>query len=212
MDRSTVLRSAADEAGPFESKSDYIARMIRIGIREGDYVEGQSMRQRDIAAKYGVSATPVREAFSQLQAEGYLDGRLNHGARVRSLTNRMQENWKLRAALESVAAELAAENITEDDLAEIRDRASAFAAAPDGERDARNREFHFAIYERSNSPVLIRFLHELWESLDLEVTGRRSHEASVAEHTLIVDSLARRLPQAASDYTRLHIEGTQPAG
>lgn len=194
----------------FESKSAYIARMIRAGIRAGEFAEGESMRQREIAKKYGVSATPVREAFSQLQAEGYIDGRLNHGARVRSSVSRMKENWKLRAALESVAAELAVANVTEADLADIRQKAAAFASASEDERGERNREFHFAIYERAKSPVLMRFLHELWDSLDLPITGRRSHDASIAEHSLIIDAIARGLPQAASDYIRLHIEGTQP--
>lgn len=202
--------SADDGAKAFESKSAYIARKIRFGIRTGEFVEGENMRQRDIAEKYGVSATPVREAFSQLQAEGFLDGRLHHGATVRPLANRMKENWKLRAALESVAAELAAANVTEEALADIREKAAAFATAADDDAAELNRQFHFAIYERANSPVLVRFLHELWDSLDLPVTGRRSHDASVAEHSMIVEAIARRLPQAASDYTRLHIEGTQP--
>jgi DNA-binding GntR family transcriptional regulator len=203
---------AAELAMATMSKTTYVAQELRRMILDGTIPEGTSLRQRDVAEMLGVSPTPVREAFSQLQSEGYLAARRNAGSVVRPLGERMAENWRLRAALEAVAAEMAAQRATEADVAKIRECAHAFEIADDPtEAGLRNREFHFAIYAISGQPVLMRFLNELWQTLDINPTARRSHAASVAEHATIVDAIARGDIRAAGEYTRLHISGTAPA-
>ncbi|WP_308465179.1 GntR family transcriptional regulator [Rathayibacter soli] len=207
--RSEFLQNAGTDRAP-ESKSVFIARMLRRGILDGEYAEGENLRQRDIAAHFGVSSTPVREALSQLLAEGYIEAKLNHGARVRPLAERMSENWRLRAALESVAAELAVSQVTPEAIQHLRQMAAEFSEAPESRHGELNQKFHFAIYELSDSPVLMRFLTELWQTLDMAPTSRRAHEASAAEHDLIINALERGDGRAAGEYTRLHIEGTRP--
>ncbi|MFI6292601.1 GntR family transcriptional regulator [Nonomuraea sp. NPDC050790] len=193
----------------FESKAQFIARAIRSRILNGTLADGQSLRQRDIAADFDVSATPVREAFRQLEAEGYIVSKLHHGVVVRPLGARMEENWRLREALEAIAAEKAAENATAHDVERLRALATEFDAA---EEDAaeKNRALHFAIYRLADSPVLLRFLNELWQTLDVNPSSLRSHKASSRDHWDIVEAIARGDAEAAADLTRAHVKGTAP--
>lgn len=194
----------------YEGKATVIARTIRQGILSGEYQEGASLRQRDLAARFGVSPTPVREALSQLQAEGYVEARLHQGSIVRPLHDRMAENWRLRAALEGLAAELAATRATAEDVKLIRARAAMFAKGPAEEWDQLNREFHFTIYRLADLPVLLRFLTELWQTLDVSPTSKRSHEVSVREHDMIIDAIARGDGEYAKKAVELHVAGTAP--
>jgi len=192
----------------FESKAAFIARAIRSWIVSGELEEGASLKQRDLAKLFGVSPTPVREALSRLEAEGYVANRLHQGAVVRDVRDRVDENWRLRAHLEPLATQLAVPNVTDEDVTEIRRRAAAFAAAGPDEAPQRNVEFQLYLYERSNSPVLVRFINELWQTIDLEPTTLRQHEASVEEHAAIVEAVAERDVERASELVREHIRGT----
>lgn len=192
----------------FESKAAFIARAIRSWIVSGEIEAGSSLKQRDLAKLFGVSPTPVREALSRLEAEGYVANRLHQGAVVRDVRDRVDENWRLRAYLEPLATRLAVPNITDNDVAEIGRRAAVFADAGPDEAPQRNVEFHLFIYERSDSPVLVRFISELWQTIDLEPTTLRDHEVSVAEHAAIVEAIAKRDVEAASTLVHRHIRGT----
>lgn len=199
---------AGSDNGPFESKADYIARELRQRIFDGSLSPGTELRQRDIAAMFDVSATPVREALSRLHAQGYVTTRLHHGASVvRSVVERRQENWRIRASLESLAAELATERAGSDDLDEIEKLATEFADAQPGSPDARkgNREFHFRIYEASGSPVLLRLIEDLWRALDVAPNSLRVHEASSRQHLAIIEAMRRGDAAKAAALTRDHI-------
>ncbi len=192
----------------FESKAAFIARAIRSWIVSGEIQPGSSLKQRDLATMFGVSPTPVREALSRLEAEGYVANRLHQGAIVRDVRDRVDENWRLRAYLEPLATRLALPNLTDEDVAEIRRRAAVFADAGPEEAPQCNVAFHLRIYERSDSPVLMRFITELWQTIDLEPTTLRDHEASVQEHAAIVEAISQRDVDAASELVRRHIQGT----
>jgi len=97
--------------------------VIRSGIIQGTYKPGQRMIEERIAEKHGLSRTPVREALRTLEAEGLIVIERNRGAIVRPLTSKdVYDLYELRARLESLAAERAAQRCTPDDLAEL-DRA-----------------------------------------------------------------------------------------
>lgn len=206
--RGAQLRPASTA---FESKADYIARELRRQIFDGTLSPDTELRQRDLAAKFNVSPTPVREALSRLHAEGYITTRLHHGATVvRSVGERRQENWRIRASLESLATELAAERATADDFDEIETLAERFRAAVEGSEDARtaNVDFHFRIYEAAGSPVLLRFIEDLWRALDVAPNAFRRHERSAEQHFAILEALRARDSQRAAELTREHISET----
>ncbi|ORV27643.1 hypothetical protein AWB98_12345 [Mycolicibacterium conceptionense] len=198
------------ESVVFEGKASVIAREIRQAILSGEYPEGTSLRQRDLAAHFGVSPTPVREALSRLQAEGYVETRLHQGSVVRGLQDRMSENWQLRMVLEGLATELATARIDAAGLKAIRDRAEAFAVAAPRDWEQCNRDFHFEIYRHAESPVLLRFLSELFQTLDVAPTSKREHGVSVREHDDIIDAIARGDGAAARKAIESHVGGTAP--
>jgi DNA-binding GntR family transcriptional regulator len=104
--------------------------LIRRRIVEGDYRPGERLVEQRVAEELDVSRTPVREAFRMLQAEGVVVVEPNRGARVRSLTAAdVSDVYELRARLEAMAAELAAERATPGEHDELRAAEDAFAAA-----------------------------------------------------------------------------------
>jgi DNA-binding GntR family transcriptional regulator len=95
---------------------------IRYQILSGSYPPGFRLKTVDLARESGVSRTPVREALRQLQQEGLVDIKPRLGARVRSITFlEFKEMCELRLAMESFAAELAAQNRGPEDLVEMED-------------------------------------------------------------------------------------------
>ena len=208
------IRGLEPVAAPtaFESKSAFIARALRHRILRGELAAGSSLKQRDLAKSFGVSPTPVREALSRLEAEGYVWNRLHQGAVVRGVRDRVEENWRLRAHLEPLATQLAVPHITDEDVEELRQRARAFSEADPDLAPQRNLEFHMAIYQRSDSPVLVRFITELWQTIDIEPTTLRDHETSSNEHAAIVDAVADGDKERATELVRRHITGTAPRG
>lgn len=193
----------------FNSKSDIVTAALRELIITGELAPGVDLKQRDIAERFSVSATPVREAFRRLQAEGLITHDLHRGFTVAETDYEFgEENFEIRAALEGLAVRLAAERLSAADLAEITALHEALAALPDGDPGARalNRDFHFRIYEASHSPTLMALLRLLWQSFPAGPPVRRSLEESIAQHAEIVDALrasdGARAERAVSEHIR----------
>ena len=84
--------------GPPLSKTEYVLQRLREDIASGVVVPGTSLRQSEIAARYGVSATPVREALRLLEAGGSISYAPHRGATVRELSpERVRDVYLLRA-------------------------------------------------------------------------------------------------------------------
>jgi DNA-binding GntR family transcriptional regulator len=198
------------------SKSDIVAREIRALIEEGELVPGTVLRQRDLAERFRVSPTPVREALRQLEAEGFVTNALHRGATVvRTEDARLKENFLIRAQLESLGAGLAATKATEEDLDELEailEKLSA-CSADDPARTELNRRFHFAIYECARSPVLLSLLNLLWRSLDGGPRAIGSPQESTTQHRRLLGALRDHDSEAAAEATRRHImEGAVLSG
>ncbi|HXY45737.1 MAG TPA: GntR family transcriptional regulator [Acidimicrobiales bacterium] len=201
-----VLRAHIDTE--YLSKSDVVAKGIRTLIQEGELLPGTVLRQRELAERFGVSPTPVREALRQLEAEGFVTNELHRGATViRTEDARLQENFLIRAQLESLAASLAASKVTDEDLEQLDDLLERLAACPsdDPRRTDLNRRFHFAIYECARSPVLLSLLNLLWRSLDGGPRISRSAAESSTQHHELLEALRKREAGLAAEVTRRHI-------
>ena len=198
----------------YQSKSDIIAAYVREMIITGQAEPNTPLRQRDLAVRFGVSPTPVREALRRLEAEGLVKYDLHRGATVIDGSFApSEENYWVRAALEPFAARLAAARITPEELAELDRIHAELSEAPDAggslNTDANyhelNRRFHFGIYEAARSPLLLALLRLLWQSFPLGPQTVRSREESLACHQAILDALHRRDADAAELHTRRHI-------
>jgi DNA-binding GntR family transcriptional regulator len=161
---------------------------------------GAQIFENELAARYGMSKTPVREALNLLGQEGLVQVLPRRGYLVAPVTLRdVQEVFQLRLLLETAAAELAAEHITEEALRQLnalvavrytyRDRASyaRFLRA--------NRAFHVAVAQASGNQRLAAFVGKLLEDMErilhLGLDLRDSAEEMAAEHGELVDALLK---------------------
>jgi DNA-binding GntR family transcriptional regulator len=198
----------------YVSKTDMVAALIRELIITGELTAGQQLRQRDLAQRFGVSQTPVREAMRRLESEGLVIGDTHRGFTVVTPDDGpVEENFQIRAALESLGAALAARKIDEAGLAELdRLNEEMRVLADDDARYAElNREFHFTLYQFSRSPLLMSLMRLLWASLQGGPRVLRTHAESARQHDAILDALRAGDADAASALTHQHIMGAERA-
>ncbi|MVU81176.1 FCD domain-containing protein [Nocardia sp. ET3-3] len=202
-------------AAPPLSRTAYVAERLKEDVASGAIKPGELIKQTVLAKKYGVSATPVREAMRLLEADGVLDYSPHRGATVREMTpDTARDLYRLRAAVEKVAAEMAVDRMTDAGLAAIKEKHAALAqaqragTASPAELSMMNREFHFAIY-RQTSPLIVQHVELLWARFTPDTTvWRRPEDAAELQHDHddILDALVRRDAAAAGRLTAEHIE------
>ena len=197
----------------YVSKTDLVAALIRELVITGELVAGAQLRQRDLAERFGVSQTPVREAMRRLESEGLLVCDTHRGFTVAAPElGRVEENFQIRAALESLGASLAARKIDAAGLARLHGLNDQMRALPDGDPSYAelNREFHFAIYEYARSPLLLSLMRLLWASLHGGPKVTRTHAESARQHEEILEALTDGDAAGASARTYQHIMGADP--
>jgi DNA-binding GntR family transcriptional regulator len=196
----------------YVSKTDLVVALIREQIITGELAAGEQLRQRDLAERFGVSQTPVREAMRRLESEGLLLSDTHKGFTVMTPDDGpVEENFQIRAALESLGASLAAAKIDAPGLARLDELNKRMRELPEddpGHPDL-NREFHFAIYEYARSPLLLSLMRLLWASLQGGPKVARTRAESAHQHDEIVQALRDGDGEAASRLTRSHIMGAR---
>jgi DNA-binding GntR family transcriptional regulator len=199
--------------GVYLSKTDFIAGLLRELIITGDLRPGEALRQRDLADRFGVSPTPVREALRRLESEGLVRYDAHRGSTVIEASGGdLQEKYQIRAALEGLAASLAAPKISDDDIRELEsynERLADVSLTPDEVNDI-NRTLHFRVYEMAGSQVLVALMRLLWQSFPQGPQMARPREESIAEHKQLIEALQRRDAAAAKGITEQHILGALP--
>jgi DNA-binding GntR family transcriptional regulator len=206
----TGMAAAATASPGYISKTDLVAALIREMIITGDLAAGGQLRQRDLAQRFGVSQTPVREAMRRLESEGLVIGDTHRGFTVAGPDDGpLEENFQIRAALESLGASLAAHKIDDDGITRLSALNDRMRALPDD--DPRypdlNREFHFSVYEYARSPLLLSLMRLLWASLHGGPKVLRTHAESARQHDAILGALRAGDAAAAGAHTHQHIMG-----
>jgi DNA-binding GntR family transcriptional regulator len=199
----------------YTRKTDLVAAMIRELIVTGELSPRTPLRQRDLAARFGVSPTPVREALRRLESEGLVAGEAHRGATVAEpLEGAVEDNYRIRAALEPLAAEMAAARINEGQLLELKVLNEQLRRIPDGDRSylELNARLHLGIYQAAGSPILASLIRSLWQSMPGGPAPARRHVDSARQHDQILEALRARDGKRAADVTREHILGALPAG
>jgi DNA-binding GntR family transcriptional regulator len=195
------------------SKSDFIAALLRELILAGDLKPGEPLRQRDLAERFGVSPTPVREALRRLESEGLVRYDPHRGSTViEADASTIKEKYQIRAVLEGLAASLAAPKISDEDIRElesINERLADNSLGP-GEVNDLNRTLHFRIYEMAGSPLLLALMRLLWQSFPQGPHVPRPREESIAQHKQLIEALRRRDAADAQAITQEHILGAIP--
>lgn len=186
-------------------------RLILEAIEQGDYRPGDRLVESDLAERFGVSRTPVREALQRLETQSMLarDGR---SLIVASLDhNQLAELYVVRAELEGLAARLAAKHASPEEIKVLRDMiCEDHAHLGDPEAMSRaNKRFHRQIHLASHNRYLVQQLDLVHRSMALLATtslaaaGRS--EAALAEHTAIVEAIAAGDGEAAQATLKSHI-------
>ena len=192
--------------------TDEVTTRLREAILRGDIERGTPIRQATLAAEFGVSRLPVREALRRLESEGLVDIRPNSGARVARLDYvECLEIYAIREQLEPLALRESGEHLTSEQIDVIASHADTLPAlTPDiGEWLATDRSLHLASYAAVPGPRLLRMIVEFWNTTQhhrralVETFTEQDFVAAHAEHTLIVDALRSRRPDAAAEILRL---------
>lgn len=199
---------------PKAALSDRVREFIIKAIMSGEMKPGQRIVESGLARQLGVSQAPVREAIRDLVLMGLLETEPYKGTFVRSFTaEELYEVYTVRAALESLAARLAAPRATDEDLAALRGILNEMVEAGkanDGNRMVRlDNMFHEAIMKLSGN----RLLYNLWQTLRFGywtiVTTRVSEynlEELAKRHEDLLKALQSHNPQKAMTAMRRHIE------
>jgi DNA-binding GntR family transcriptional regulator len=172
--------------------------------------------ERALSADLGVSRTPIREAMTLLEQEGFVRTLPRRGIYVVRKTKReIVEIITVMAALESMAARLAALHASDSDIAELRRLMDAFLDGTDRERleeySNANIAFHQAIIRMSGCKLLAEMTENLFIHMRAirKVTIHQDNRAarSVVDHMAIIQALERRDAEAAAGLARDHTLG-----
>ncbi|CAE6954254.1 MULTISPECIES: GntR family transcriptional regulator [Pseudomonas] len=140
---------------------------IRQALLSGQYMPGERLKIRDLAAQWGSSPMPVRTALQRLVSEGALEGEQQRSVRVPLMTDeRFKHILQVRLNLEGQAAELAAERLSAEQIAQLRRCVEQMEVALEG-RDLskylhENSQFHLILYHACGNPILLRMIESLW--------------------------------------------------
>jgi DNA-binding GntR family transcriptional regulator len=150
-----------------ETVQERVYAILRDKLMRGGFAPGQKLKIAELASALGTSAMPVRDALNRLAAERAVESLPNRGVRVPALSkDSLQDLRQARFAVEGLAVERAAANISSETLATLRrliDAQTATDARHVSESSAeQNRAFHFTIYRQSKSTVLLPIIESLW--------------------------------------------------
>ena len=192
---------------------EQIKDVILQRILDGDYQPGARLVETRIAQELGVSQAPVREALRDLEQLGCIVHEPFRGCSVRAFSaQELIEAFPVRAALEALAARLAAERMTEDELLRLAELVEKMRAAADRadahDQSQANAQFHATIVRAARNATLERqwsflepfsrtYISVSQPGLDLRALSDR--------HVPILDALRARDGEAAAEAMHQHL-------
>jgi DNA-binding GntR family transcriptional regulator len=191
-----------------------VAAKLRDEIHGGVLAPGTRLRQNEVAERFGVSTTPVREAFAQLQAEGLVRIDPHRGAVVFHPTAAdVLEYYEIREALETLAVSHAAARVTPELAADLGELLERMRRTKDPRRWLHmNDEFHLKLYEAAGRPRLSSLIANLRDAsspyIYMFVANKKPTDEANAEHEQILDACVRRDSRAAQRAVRGHLRHT----
>lgn len=180
---------------------EQVLREVRQLIASGELKAGQQVKQDTLSAQLGVSRVPLREALKVLEGEGQVVYHPHRGYFVAELSvSDLVEVYRIRALLEEEALTVAIPMMTDEDvdfIADLADEVQAASLTGDvAAISAANRRFHFAMFECSNMPRLVRIIRTLWDATDayrsVYMASTINLEHMNAEHGEMLEALRTR--------------------
>jgi DNA-binding GntR family transcriptional regulator len=197
------------------SSVEHALAFMRRRILSGEYPPGSRLPLNVLARETGVSLIPVREALRVLETERLIETTRNRGARVVPLSvDDMNDLYAVRTVLETEAVKNAAAidtAVEEQELLDILSQMRFAVSKNDTDEVIRlHKQYHFAIYRRSNSPWLLYLIDLLWnhsERYQRLSLGLR-HDAADEEHRQILDAVVAGRSDLAAEALKHHLATT----
>lgn len=193
---------------------DVVFNTLREAILRGDLVPGERLMELQLAAKLGVSRTPIREAIRMLEQEGLAITIPRKGAIVAGMTEKdMQDVLEIREALEELSVQVACDKITDEEIMQLQKNMKNFEHSlktGDLKKMAQaDVEFHDVIYQATNNPKLISMLNNLREQMyryRVEyLKNPENYKQLLDEHEAIYKGIMAKDKDAVTDMMRKHI-------
>ncbi len=199
---------------------DVVFQTLREAILKGDLRPGERLMELQLAAKLGVSRTPIREAIRMLEQEGLAVTIPRKGAEVARMTEKnMEDVLQIREALDDLAVQVACDKMTEQQLKNLTLAMKNFETAIQtgnlSKIVAYDVEFHDIIYESTDNPKLVTLLNNLREQIyryRVEyLKGKENYPMLIKEHETILEALKEKNKERVADAMRNHIRNQAEA-
>lgn len=193
---------------------DVVFDTLRRAILKGELKPGERLMELQLAARLGVSRTPIREAIRMLELEGLAVTVPRRGAQVAKMTEKdMEDVLQIRRALDELAVQLACDKMTDGQLQTLRRALKDFedsTKSGDVEKVAQaDVAFHDAIYQAADNPKLMNILGNLREQMYRyrveHLKDEATYPALIAEHQEIYKGFAHRDKEALVKAMARHI-------
>lgn len=198
---------------------DRIYDELRRQILRGSRRPGEQLSVSRLAAKYQVSASPIREALTALKRDGLVDVIPRVGCFVSQITLKdIIDTFQMRLILEAACAELAASHITDEEVRRLEQLQSTYVH---GDRESYlrylkdNREFHYRVACASGNVRLAELVGELLDQMQrmvfVGIGSLTYHEQILDAHPRLMEALRRRDPPLARTAMAEGIESARAA-
>ena len=197
---------------------DVVFNTLREAILKGELKPGERLMELQLAAKLGVSRTPIREAIRMLEQEGLAVTMPRKGAEVAKMTLKdMEDVLEIREALDELAVKIACDKISEKELQkllEVKDQFENSTKTGDVKMIAEmDVKFHDVIFESTGNPKLVTLLNNLREQMyryRLEyIKDAEKRQILLVEHESILRAIRSRHVAEAKEAVRAHIDNQE---
>lgn len=195
------------------SLADQVFEHLENDILSGKYQRGEILTESKLSSQLGVSRTPIREALRRLEQEHIIE-ESGKGSVVIGITEKdLRDIFLIREKIEGMAASFAAQNRTDEQLAELKealDLQEFYLMKQDADRiKIMDNRFHSILYKLSGSMSFYDTLVPLHKKIQKyrrnSVENKSRAEASVKEHKKIYEAIAAKDSVLAEKYTAEHV-------
>lgn len=197
---------------------EIVLEALKDAIVNGKLKPGERLMEQQVAEELGVSRTPVREAIRKLENEGFIIIIPRKGAYVSDISLKdIAQVFEVRAAMEALAAGLAAQRIADDQMEKLERKLVEVKNAVDNS-DLDNiiqfdTDFHEIIYDASRNDRLVQILNNLREQIQRYRTASLASPGrlkdTLREHQELVDAISTRNVALAQKVAKEHIENAE---
>ncbi len=209
-----------DNSNDKQPLRDVVFKAIRDDILSEKLVSGERLMEKHLADKLGVSRTPVREALSKLEQEGFIEMTPRKGATVSIVRKKdIEDVLKIRAVLEGLAAKLACQNLNENIIKKLELAKKEFDIAVEEKNIEKmattDMKFHDIIFSLSGNQKLVQIISNLREQIYryrvAYLKDKNYRVKIIAEHNEILNAIKSGDPEYASNTAMLHIQNQENA-